>query len=568
MHRETTLLAAKQVANMVKSCLGPRGMDKMIVNPIGDATITNDGATILKELDVEHPAAKIIVEVAKSVDNEVGDGTTSSVVFTGALLEKAEDLINKHVHPSVIVDGYDAASQQALKLLQKISVRADIKDTELLKKIARTSMYSKLVSEDSPILGQIAVDATKQVAEKVDDGSLRIDLDNIKVEKKAGGSIHDTKLIKGIVLDKEVVHTGMPKRIEKAKIALISSALEIEKTEMSAEIRIKDPQQMQSFSDDENKMLKSMVEKIKTAGTNVLICQKGIDDMVQHYLARSAILAIRRAKESDMLKLSKATAAKVVNNLDDLDAKDFGTADLVEERKIETDKWVFIEGCRNPKAVTILVRGGSQRVVDEAERSMHDALMVTKDVLEKPEIVAGGGATEAYIANELRGWSSNLEGRAQLAVQKFADALDSVPLSLAENAGMDPIDTMAEIRAKQNNGAKWTGVDVRNTKVTDMFKQDVLEPVVVKEQIIKSATEAASMLLRIDDVISAGKSKMPPGPPGGGGGGMGGMGGGGYGGRIWSRLAQIHSLNALAGSDLFLPVLSLPQMVTNIQDKE
>jgi chaperonin GroEL (HSP60 family) len=394
--------------------------------------------------------------------------------------------------------------------------------------IASTSMYSKLVSEDSPILSRIAVDATRQVAEKIEGGSLRADLDNIKVEKKAGASIHDTKLIKGIVLDKEVVHTGMPKRIEKAKIALINSALEIEKTEMSAEIRINDPQQMQRFLDEENKMLKSMVDKIRTAGATVVVCQKGIDDMVQHYLSRSAILAVRRVKESDLFKLSKATGAKVVNNLDDLDANDLGSADLVEERKIETDKWVFIEGCKNPKAVTILVRGGSQRVVDEAERSMHDALMVTKDVLERPEIVAGGGAPEAYIANELRGWSSNLEGRAQLAVQKFADALDSIPLSLAENAGMDPIDTMAELRAKQNKGAKWTGVDVRNTKVADMFKQNVLEPLLVKEQIIKSATEAASMLLRIDDVIAGSKSKMPPGPPGGGG-GMGGM-GGGYGG--------------------------------------
>ncbi|HET7149063.1 MAG TPA: thermosome subunit beta [Candidatus Nitrosopolaris sp.] len=522
--QKNNIAAAKQVANIVKSCLGPRGMDKMLVSSIGDATITNDGATILKELDVEHPAAKMIVEVAKSVDNEVGDGTTSSVVFTGALLEKAEDLINKHVHPSVIVDGYDAASQQALKLLQKISVKVDIEDKELLKKIARTSMYSKLVSEDSPILGQIAVDATRQVAEKIDGTNLNVDLDNVKVEKKAGGSIHDTKLIKGIVLDKEVVHAGMPKRIEKAKIALINSALEIEKTEMSAEIRISDAQQMHRFLDEENKMLKSMVDKIKTTGANVIICQKGIDDMVQHYLSRSAILAVRRVKESDMSKLSKATGAEILNNLDDLDAKDLGTADLVEERKIETDKWVFIEGCKNPKAVTILVRGGSQRVVDEAERSMHDALMVTKDVLEKPEIVSGGGATEAYIANELREWSSNMEGRGQLAVQKFADALDSIPLALAENAGMDPIDTMAELRSKQNNGAKWTGVDVRSTRVTDMFKQDVLEPLLIKEQIIKSATEASSMLLRIDDVIAAGKSKMPPGPPGGG--GMGGMGGG------------------------------------------
>ncbi|MFZ0893174.1 MAG: thermosome subunit beta [Candidatus Nitrosopolaris sp.] len=526
--QRNNIAAAKQVADMVKSCLGPRGMDKMLVSSIGDATITNDGATILKEMDVEHPAAKMMVEVAKSVDNEVGDGTTSSVILAGALLGKAEDLINKNVHPSVIVDGYDAASQQALKLLQIIAVKVNLKDNELLMNIASTSMYSKLVSEDSPILSRIAVDATRQVAEKVEDGSLRADLDNIKVEKKAGASIHDTKLIKGIVLDKEVVHTGMPKRIEKAKIALINSALEIEKTEMNAEIRINDPQQMQRFLDEENKMLKSMVDKIRTAGATVVVCQKGIDDMVQHYLSRSAILAVRRVKESDMFKLSKATGAKVVNNLDDLDANDLGSADLVEERKIETDKWVFIEGCKNPKAVTILVRGGSQRVVDEAERSMHDALMVTKDVLERPEIVAGGGAPEAYIANELRGWSSNLEGRAQLAVQKFADALDSIPLALAENAGMDPIDTMAELRAKQNKGAKWTGVDVRNTKVADMFKQNVLEPLLVKEQIIKSATEAASMLLRIDDVIAGSKSKMPPGPPGGGG-GMGGM-GGGYGG--------------------------------------
>jgi archaeal chaperonin len=532
--KRNNIAAAKQVANIVKGSLGPRGMDKMLVSSIGDVTITNDGATILKEMDVEHPAAKMMVEVAKSLDNEVGDGTTSSVVFAGALLEKAEDLINKNVHPTVIIDGYDAASQQALKVLHEIANKVDIEDKELLIKIARTSMYSKLVSEDSPILSQIAVDATEQVAEKFDDGSLRLDLDNIKVEKKAGGSIHDTKLIKGMVLDKEVVHPGMPKRIENAKIALINSALEIEKTEMSAEIRINDPQQMQRFLDEENKMLKSMVDKIRTTGANVVICEKGIDDMAQHYLSSSEVLAVRRAKESDMFKLAKATGAKVVNSLQDLDATDLGSAELVEERKIETDKWVFIEGCKNPKAVTILVRGGSQRVVDEAERSVHDALMVIKDVLERPEIVAGGGASEAYIANELRGWSSNLEGRVQLAVLKFADALDSLPLCLAENAGMDRIDTMTELREKQNTGAKWTGVDVRNRKVDDMFKEDVLEPVVVKEQIIKSATEAASMLLRIDDVIAASKPKMPAGPPGGGGGGMGGMGspygGGGYGG--------------------------------------
>jgi chaperonin GroEL (HSP60 family) len=361
--------------------------------------------------------------------------------------------------------------------------------------------------------------------------TLKVDLDNIKVEKKAGGSMQDTSLIKGIVLDKEVVHSGMPKRIVKAKIALINSPLEIEKTEMSAEIRISDPQQMQMFLEEENNMLRAMVEKVKSSGANVLLCQKGIDDLAQHYLAKDGILAVRRVKESDMLKLTKATGARLVNNIDDLSSKDLGSADVVEERKVENDKWVFIEGCKNPKAVTILVRGGSQRVVDEADRSLHDALMVMKDVLEKPYIVAGGGAPEAYIATHIRNWSSTLEGREQLAVIKFAEALETIPISLATNAGMDPIDTMAELRAKQNKGMKWTGVNVRSTTVSDMFKQNILEPVVIKEQIIKSATEAACMLLRIDDVIASSKSKG--GPPGGGmPGGMGGMGGmpGGMGG--------------------------------------
>jgi thermosome len=518
--QKNNITAAKLIAEIVKTSLGPRGMDKMLVDSLGDVTITNDGATILKEIDVQHPAAKMMVEVAKSVDNEVGDGTTSSVVFAGALLERAEDLINKDVHPTVIVDGYNAAAEQALGILEKIAINVDVSDRDMLLKIAKTSMDSKLVSEDSPLLAQIVVDATKQVAEKADSG-LKVDLDDIKVEKKAGGSMHDTWLIRGIVLDKEVVHAGMPKRIDNAKIALVNSALEIEKTEMSAEIRISDPRQMQMFLEEENKMLKDMIDKIMGSGANVVLCQKGIDDIAQHYLAKAGILTVRRVKESDMTKMSRATGARVVNNLDDLTAKDLGSADVVEERKVETDKWVFIEGCKNPKSVTILVRGGSQRVVDEADRSLHDALMVIKDVLEKPAIVAGGGAPEAYLANELRHWASTQEGRAQLAVQKFADALDSIPLNLAENAGMDPIDTMTELRAKQSKGAKWTGVDARNTQVTDMYKQNVLEPLVVKQQIIKSATEVASMLLRIDDVIASTKSKMPAGPPGGGMGGMG-----------------------------------------------
>src|SRR5437016_10080459 len=437
--QKNNIAAAKLISEIVRTSLGPRGMDKMLVDTLGDVTITNDGATILKEIDVQHPAAKMMVEVSKSVDNEVGDGTTSSVVFAGALLEKAEDLISKDVHPSVIVDGYTAAAEQALKLLQKIAVKVDVEDKELLIKIARTSMDSKLVSEDSPTLSQIVVNAIKQIAEESGQDALKVDLDNIKVEKKAGGSMRDTKLIKGIVLDKEVVHAGMPKRVEDAKIALITSALEIEKTEMSAEIRINDPQQMQMFLDEENKMLRSMVEKIKSAKANVVLCQKGIDDIAQHYLAKEGILGVRRVKESDMFKLSKATGARIVNNLDDLVAKDLGSADLVEERKVETDKWVFIEGCKNPKAVSILIRGGSQRVVDEAERSVHDALMVSKDVLEKPAIVAGGGAPEAYAASKLREWASTLSGREQLAAQKFAEALEVIPLALADNAGMDPI---------------------------------------------------------------------------------------------------------------------------------
>ncbi len=520
--QRNNLVAAKLIGEMVRTCLGPRGMDKMLVDTLGDVTITNDGATILKEMDVQHPAAKMMVEVAKSVDNEVGDGTTSAVIFAGALLEKAEELVNKDVHPSVIVDGYTAAAEKALEFIQKIGIKIDVDDKTALTNIARTSMYSKLVSDDSPTLAKMVVDAARQVAESVDDGKkLRVDLDNIKVEKKAGTSMRDSKLVKGIVLDKEVVHAGMPKKIEKAKIALINSALEIEKTEMSAEIRINEPQQMQMFLEEENRMLKAMADKIKGVGANVVLCQKGIDDLAQHYLAKEDILAVRRVKESDMSKLSKATGARIVNNLDDFTSKDLGSADLVEERKVETDKWVFIEGCRNPKAVSILVRGGSQRVVDEADRSIHDALMVVKDILENPVAVAGGGAPEAFVANELRQWSSNMEGRAQLAVQKYADALDTIPLALAVNAGMDPIDTMTTLRSKQSKGSKWTGIDVINTIVTDMHKQNVIEPLVVKQQIIKSATEAANMILRIDDVIASSKSKMPAGPPGG----MGGMGG-------------------------------------------
>ena len=511
--QKNNITAAKLIAEVVRTSLGPRGMDKMLVDSLGDVTITNDGATILKEIDVQHPAAKMMVEISKATDNEVGDGTSSVVVLAGALIEKAEELIGQEVHPTIIVDGYRKSAIKAIEVLNNIAQKISGDDKEQLIKVAKTSMQTKLVSKDSDEIAQLVVNAAQQVSEKYD-SSYRVDIDDIKVEKKAGGSLRDTKLIKGIVLDKEVVHGGMPKRIEKAKIALVTSALEIEKTEFDAKINISSPDQMKMFLDEENKMLKSMVDKIIDSGANVLVCQKGIDDIAQHYLAKSGILAVRRVKESDMTKLARATGARVVNNLDDLTAKEIGSADLVEERKVETDKWVFIEGCKHAKSVTLLIRGGSQRVVDEAERSIHDALMVTKDVLEKPAIVAGGGAPEAYAASKLRDWVSTLSGREQLAADKFAEALEVIPLMLAENAGMDPIDTMTDLRAKQSKGSKWTGIDARNAKLSDMSKLDIVEPLSVKEQIIKSATEVASMILRIDDVIAS--SKSAGGPPGGG----------------------------------------------------
>jgi archaeal chaperonin len=511
--QRNNITAAKLVAEIVKTSLGPRGMDKMLVDTLGDVTITNDGATILKELDVQHPAAKILVEVAKATDNEVGDGTTSAVVLAGALLERAEELINKDVHPTIIVDGYNLALEKALQILDDVSIKVEPNDKRILKKVALTTLASKIVAEESPYIADLVIDAVLTVAEKKD-GKYKVDVDNIKVEKKAGGSLHDTQLIRGIVLDKEVVHGGMPKRVEKAKIALINAPLEIEKTEFDAKIRISSPEQMKLFLEEENRMLKSMVDKIASTGANVVICQKGIDDMAQHYLAKAGILAVRRVKESDMYKLAKATNARVVTNIEELNANDLGYADLVEERKIETDKWVFIEGCKDPRAVTILIRGGSQRVVDEADRAIHDAIMVVKDVVENPSIVAGGGSIEAYIAKELRSWAATLPGREQLAAIKFADALETIPLTLAENAGMDPIDTMTELRSKQNKGSKWVGIDVRNTQVADMYKLEVLEPAVVKAQIMKSATEAANMILRIDDVIAAAKPEVPKGKKG------------------------------------------------------
>lgn len=520
--QRNNIAAAKLIAEIVKSSLGPRGMDKMLVDSLGDVTITNDGATMLKEIDVQHPAGKMLVEVSKTTDNEVGDGTTSAVVLAGALLEKAEELLDQDVHPSIIVDGYTKAAKKASEALSEAAEKIKPEDRDWLIKVARTSMQTKLVSREAGNLAELVVDAILAIAEKAERG-YKADIDNVKVEKKPGGSLKDTKLVQGIVLDKEVVHSGMPKKIEDAKIALISAPFEIEKTEFDAKLNINDPSMMKKFLDEETKILKGMASRITDAGATVVVCQKGIDDIAQHYLAKAGVLAVRRAKESDMTKLAKATGARVVNNFEDLSSKDLGFAALVEERKVEEDKWVFVEGCKNPKAVSILIRGGTQRIVDEGERSLHDALSVVKDVVEKPAVLAGGGAAEAEASYKVLKWAEKLSGREQLAAQKFAEALESIPIALAENAGIDPIDAQVEFRAKHAEDGKWFGIDAASGKIRDMYQREVFEPLAVKEQMIKSATEAASMLLRIDDVIAAGKMKetRPPGGPGG----MGGEGG-------------------------------------------
>jgi len=509
------IMAARIVAEAIKTSLGPKGMDKMLVDSFGDVTITSDGRTILDEMEIEHPAAKMMVEVAKTQDDEVGDGTTTAVIVAGELLAQAEQLLDKNVHPVIILDGYRKASQKALEELDAIAIPVDPKDKEMLKKVAMTAMASKLVAEHRERLAELAAEAMLMVAEEVD-GKFKVDVDDVKVEKKPGGSLTDTQLVRGIVLDKEVVHPGMPKRVEDARIALLNCPLEVEKTEFDAKIHIETPEQMEAFIKEEERMMRDMVEKIRSVGANVVLCQKGIDDMVQHFLARAGILAVRRIKKSDMEKLAKATGARIVTNIDDLKPEDLGTAELVEERRVGEDKMVFVEGCKNPRSVTILIRGGSERVVDEAERSIHDALCVIKDVLEEPKIVAGGGAPELELAMRLRDWAEGLPGKEKRAVEAFASALEAIPVTLAENAGLDPIDIVSELTAMHKKGHVWAGVDVLGGRAhEDMREMEVFEPAIVKKQVIKSATEAATMILKIDDVIAASrlKEKGPPKGP-------------------------------------------------------
>jgi thermosome len=500
-------MAARIISEVLRSTLGPRGMDKMLIDSLGDITITNDGATILDEVEVEHPAAKMIVEVAKTQDDMVGDGTTTAVILAGELLRKAEELLDQNIHPTVIVSGYKKASQQAIDILDKIGTPVDAKDRETLKRVAVTSMASKAVGAARTHLAEIAIDAVKQIAEKRGERKVA-DIDNIQIIKKVGKSLFDTQLIKGIIIDKEVVHPGMPKRIENAKIALLDCPLEVEKGEFNAEIRIRDPTQIKAFLDKETSMLKEMVEKIKASDAKVLFCQKGVDDMAQHFLAKEGIITARRVKQSDMEKLARATGGKIITKLDDLKRQDLGKAGLVEERKVGEDKMIFVEGCKNPRSVAILIRAGLDRMLDEAERAMHDALSVVADVIEYNKIVAGGGAVESEMARGLRNYAKKIGGREQLAIEAFADSIEIVPKTLAENAGLEPIDILVALRsAHEKTKGYLMGVDVFTGKIVDMQGKGVIEPSRVKEQAVKSAAEAASMILRIDDVIAATKPK-------------------------------------------------------------
>lgn len=518
--QKNNIVAAKAVADAVRTTLGPMGMDKMLVDGVGDIVITNDGVTILQEMDIEHPAAKMMVEVAKTQSEEAGDGTTTAVIIAGELLKRAEELLEQEIHPTVITRGFKIAKEESIKILEEIGMPVSLNDTDTLKKIAITSMYGKSSEQASSYLADIAVNAVKAVAQTVN-GKIEVDTDNIKREKKHGASSEESKLIKGIVIDKEVVHPSMPKSVKEAKIALLDVALEVKETETDAEIRITSPEQMQAFIEQEQKMLKNMVEKVVASGANVLICQKGIDDIAQHYLAKKGILTCRRAKKSDMEALAKATGARVVTSLDDLTSEDLGYAKNVEERKVGGEQMTFVEDCKDPKAVTILVRGSTEHVVDEIDRSVEDAIGAVSSALEDGKIVAGAGSPEAEVAKRVRKLSEKYSGREQLAIKAFADALEIVPRSLAENGGMDPIDTLVELRAQHEKGNITYGVDLMNGKVGDAYAANIVEPLRIKLLAIKSASEAAEMILRIDDVISAGKlgGGMPGGmPPGMGGG--------------------------------------------------
>lgn len=512
--------AAKMVAEQIRTTLGPKGMDKMIVDTLGDVTITNDGVTILEEMNIEHPSAKMIVEIAKTQEDEVGDGTTTAVVLAGELLKNAERLLEQNIHPTIIAKGYRLAAEKAIEILNSIAEKVTLKDKELLKNIAITAMTGKGAEASKVHLAEMIVKALVSVADE-SDGEISIDSEDIKIEKKVGGGVEDTELVEGIVLDKERVHSGMPKAVHNAKIALIDSAIEVKDTEMDAKIQITDPSQMQAFLDQEESMIKDMVNKIVDSGANVVICQKGIDDMAQHFLAKQGIYAARRVKKSDMEKLARAIGAKIVTNFDDLTMNELGKAGTVEEKRVGDEQMTFVMNCKNPKSVTILVRGGTEHVADEVRRALEDAVGDLTAAVQVGKVVAGGGAPEIEISKGLKKFANTLSGKEQLAVQSFAASAEIIPITLAESAGLDPIDKMAELKSAHDKGQKWAGVNVFTGRVMDSWRNKVIEPLKIKTQAVKSASEVANMILRIDDVISGGSGSQGGGehmpPPGAGG---------------------------------------------------
>ncbi len=513
--QRNNIMAAKMVAETVRSTLGPKGMDKMIVDSLGDVTITNDGVTILQEMQIEHPAAKMLVEVAKTQENEVGDGTTTAAILAGELLKKAEFLLDMEIHPTVLSKGYQMASKKALEFLEEMAENITYNDKESLRKIAVTAMSSKGAEISKERLAELAVTAIMKVTEEFE-GKHKINIDDIKIEKKVGSSVEHSELIEGVIIDKERVHPGMPAVVKDARIALIDSAIEVKSTETEAKIQITDPSQIQSFLDQEEKLLRNMVDKIADSGANVVICQKGIDDIAQHFLAKKGIYAARRVKKSDIEKLARATGGQLVTNLDDLSAKELGKAGLVEEKKVGDEYMTFVQECTNPKAVTILVRGGTEHVVDEVKRALDDAIGVLAASIRYGKIVAGAGAIEIELSRKLKAFAQSLSGREQLAINAFAEAIEVVPRTLAENGGLDPIDMLTELKAAHDKGQKWAGVDVFEGKVVDAWKNGVIEPLKVKTQAVQSAAEVAIMILRIDDVIAGASSgKEPMMPPGG-----------------------------------------------------
>ena len=529
--QQNNIEACKTVANAVRTTLGPKGMDKMMVDSVGDLVVTNDGVTILDEMDLEHPAAKMMVEVAETQEEEVGDGTTTAVVLAGELLKQAEDLLDQDIHPTVITKGYRLAREKSTQVLEDISEDVELDDEDVLEKVAMTAMTGKSAETAREYLAEIAVRAVRQVADESERG-LIVNKDNIKLEKKGGGSVEDTELVQGVILDKERVQSGMPSNVSDAKIALLDSPIEVKETSTDAEININDPSQMKNFVEQEEEQLKEMVEALNEAGANVVICQKGIDDMAQHYLAKHGIFAIRRVSSGDIQKLANATGANIITNITGIEASDLGEAGSVEQQYIGGEAMTFVQDCPEAKSVSVLIRGGTDHVVDEIERAMEDAIGAVSSAIQHGKVVGGGGATEVELAQDLRDYADSVGGREQLAINAFADALEVIPRTLAENAGHDPIDTLVDLRNKHDEGQTMAGINVNSGKSEKLYEQGVVEPRQTKTQAVQSASESAEMILRIDDVIAAkgfdvdgggGQGGPPAGPGGGPGGGMGGL---------------------------------------------